>query len=354
MLEDALYRHAVALLKGKIAVPALSGDEKAAAGYLCAQLAAAGLSPFRVGNNVCVWSQRNRDGRQTLMLNSHIDTVGAASGYTRNPFDPLERDGRLYGLGSNDAGASLVAMIAVFRYFNTVDLPFNLLLALSCEEETSGEGGIEAVLRTLPATVDCAIVGEPTGMKAAVGERGLLVVDGTARGVGGHAARDEGVNAIDVAMQDIDRIRRYPFTRVSPLMGAVKTSVTVIHGGMQHNVIPDRCTFVVDIRPNECYTNCEILSLLQAAVQSDLQARSLTHRCSFTPDGHPLRVAAERLGIDCFISPTTSDWVRLPMPAIKMGPGDSARSHSADEFVYLHEIDDGIRGYIRFITNLQL
>jgi acetylornithine deacetylase len=349
---DALYRHAIALLKGKIAIPAFSGMEKAASDYLCAQLAAVGLEPFRIGNNICAWSSRNRDGRPTLMLNSHIDTVRASDGYTQNPFEPLERDGRLFGLGSNDAGASLVAMIESFRYLNTVDLPFNLLLALSCEEETSGAGGIESVLRELPP-VDCAIVGEPTGMKVAIGERGLLVIDGTARGVTGHAARDEGENAIDSALQDIETIRNYPFTRVSPLMGKVKTSVTMINGGYQHNVIPDKCTFVLDIRPNECYTNLEILQGLQAGVQSELRARSLAHRCSFTPDGHPLRTCAERLGFDTFISPTTSDWVRIAMPAIKMGPGDSARSHTPDEFVYLHEIEDGIRDYIRFITHLQ-
>jgi acetylornithine deacetylase len=349
----ALYHYAVALLKGKIAIPALSGMETAAADYLWAQLALAGLSPFRIGNNVCARSPRNRAGRPGLMLNSHIDTVKAAAGYTQNPFEPQERDGKLYGLGSNDAGASLVAMIAGFRYLTTVDLPFNLLLALSCEEENSGAGGLTAVLREWPEA-DCAIVGEPTGMKAAVGERGLLVLDGVAQGVTGHAARDEGTNALYIALQDIDYIRQYPFTRTSPLMGAVKATVTMISAGSQHNVIPDRCTFVVDVRPNECYTPREILTLLQGGVRSELQARSLAHRCSFTPDGHPLKRCAERLGLDVYISPTTSDWVRLHRPAIKMGPGDPARSHSADEFVYLHEIEDGIDGYIRFITHLQL
>ena len=353
MERSVLYRDAVALLKGKIAIPALSGMETAAADYLWAQLASFGLSPFRTGNNIGALSPRNRDGRPTLMLNSHIDTVKAAAGYTRDPFEPQECDGKLYGLGSNDAGASLVAMIACFRYLSAVDLPFNLLLALSCEEENSGAGGLTAALREWPAA-DCAIVGEPTGMKAAVGERGLLVIDGVAQGVTGHAARDEGTNALYVALQDVDYIRRYPFTRTSPLMGATKATVTMIHAGYQHNVVPDRCTFVVDVRPNECYTNHEILTLLQAGVQSELRARSLAHRCSFTPEGHPLKRCAERLGLDLYISPTTSDWVRLHRPAIKMGPGDPARSHSADEFVYLHEIEAGVDGYIRFITHLQL
>ncbi|MDR3133519.1 MAG: M20/M25/M40 family metallo-hydrolase [Prevotellaceae bacterium] len=344
---------AVELLKGKIAIPACSGAEAAAAGYLEAYLSAAGVAPFRIGNNVCAYSPKNSKGKKTLLLNSHIDTVKPAEGYTLNPYEPVEKDGKLFGLGSNDAGASLAALAESFIYFSTVELPFNLLLVLSCEEENSGAGGIRAVTREIK-DMDCAIIGEPTLMQAATGERGLLVLDGTAHGRQGHAARNEGVNAIYGALEDIAFIKNYTFDRVSPLMGEVKKNVTMISGGDQHNVVPDSCRFVVDIRPNEYYSNREILELLQSGVQSELKARSLHNRCSFTPAGHPLLQCAERLGIPAYISPTTSDWMRLDIPAIKMGPGDSARSHTADEFVYLREIEEGINGYIHFISTLCL
>ena len=352
MKNDSLLQQALALLKGKIAIPAYSGSEAAAADYLSAQLSAAGITPFRIGNNICAYSKKNSEGKKTLLLNSHIDTVEAAGSYTLNPFEPVEKDGKLFGLGSNDAGASLAALVVSFIYFNTVELPFNLLLVLSCEEENSGAAGIRMVTREL-TDIDCAIIGEPTSMQAATGERGLLVLDGTAYGTQGHAARDEGVNAIYRALDDIACIRNYTFDRISPLMGAVRKSVTVINGGSQHNVVPDICRFVVDIRPNECYTNREILEQLQAGVKSELKARSLDNRCSFTPAGHPLLQCIERLSIPAYISPTTSDWMRLDIPAIKMGPGNSARSHTADEFVYLHEIAQGIDGYINFISNFR-
>ncbi|MDR0693687.1 MAG: M20/M25/M40 family metallo-hydrolase [Prevotellaceae bacterium] len=351
--KSALLSHAITLLQGKIAIPAYSGSEAAAATYLAAQLSAAGIASFRIGNNVCAYSKKNSEGKKTLLLNSHIDTVKAADGYTINPFEPVQRSGKLFGLGSNDAGASLVALIESFIYFNTMELPFNLLLVLSCEEENSGVAGIRTVTQELK-DIDCAIIGEPTSMQAAIGERGLLVIDGTAYGVQGHAARDEGVNAIYNAMDDISRIRNFTFDKVSPLMGAVKKSVTMINSGYQHNIVPDVCRFVVDIRPNEYYTNVEIMELLQAEVKSELNARSLDNRCSFTPAGHPLLQCVERLSIPTYISPTTSDWMRLDVPAIKMGPGNSARSHTADEFVYLCEIEEGIDGYINFISNLQL
>jgi acetylornithine deacetylase len=343
--------NAVELLKGKIAIPAYSGAEQAAADYLEAYLSAAGAAPFRLGNNVCAYAGKNSESKKTLLLNSHIDTVKAAAGYTLNPYEPVERDGKLFGLGSNDAGASLAAMVESFLYFNTGTLPFNLLLVLSCEEENSGAAGIRLVTQEIK-NIDCAIVGEPTSMKAAIGERGLLVLDGTAHGVTGHAAREEGVNAIYTALEDIAYIKQYVFPEISPLMGAVKKTVTMINGGYQHNVVPDACRFVVDIRPNERYMPQEILTLLQAGVKSELKARSLHNRCSFTPAGHPLLQCVERLGIETYISPTTSDWMRLDVPAIKMGPGDSARSHSADEFVYLHELEEGINGYIKFIQCL--
>ena len=350
---DTQGTFAIQLLKEKLAIPALSGEEEAAAGYLEAQLLKAGVTPFRAGRNVCAFSPKNRDGQKLLMLNSHIYTVKPSAGYTFNPFAPFEKDGKLFGLGSNDAGASLAALVESFLYLCTVDLPFNLLLVLSCEEENSGPNGMKLVTRQIPH-IDCAIVGEPTSMKVAVAERGLLVIDGTAHGVAGHAARDEGVNALYVALDDIAVIRHYAFDKVSPLMGAVKKNVTMISGGVQHNVVPAECRFVIDVRPNECYTNREILVALQAAVKSTLSARSLDNKCSFTPARHALRRCAEQLGIDTYVSPTTSDWMRLDVPAVKMGPGASVRSHSADEFVYLEEIRQGVETYIRFITSLTM
>jgi acetylornithine deacetylase len=343
---------AIQLLKEKIAIPAPSGEEKAAADYLEAQLAKAGVAPFRIGHNVCAYSPKNREGQKLLMLNSHIDTVRPSAGYTFNPFAPFEKDGKLFGLGSNDAGASLAALVESFVHLCTVDLPFNLLLVLSGEEENSGPNGIRLVTQQIK-DIDCAIIGEPTSMKVAVAERGLLVIDGTAQGVAGHAARDEGVNAVYVALDDIAVIRNYVFDKASPLMGAVKKNVTVISGGTQHNVVPAVCCFVIDVRPNECYTNREILADLQAVVKSKLSARSLDNKCSFTPTGHPLRQCAEQLGFDTYVSPTTSDWMRLDVPAIKMGPGASERSHSADEFVYLDEIRQGVREYVRFVKGLK-
>jgi len=348
---ETLYHQAVRLLKEKIAIPSLSGNEQIASAYLSDYLTSAGIAHFRIGNNVCAYSPRNKDGQKLLMLNSHIDTVKPANAYTRNPFEAAEIDGKLFGLGSNDAGASLVSLIQSFIFLCTVNLPFNLLLVLSCEEEISATNGMKLIVQEIK-NIDCAIVGEPTEMHAAIGERGLLVLDGTAPGVTGHAAREEGVNAIYTAIEDIAYIRNYPFTRVSPLMGAVKKTITIINGGNQHNVVPDICTFTVDIRPNECYTNSEIVELLQAGVKSRLQPRSLDYKCSFTPEQHPLLRCAQRLAVETYISPTTSDWGRLKVPAIKMGPGKSARSHTADEYVFLHEIKDGIEKYIRFVETL--
>jgi acetylornithine deacetylase len=341
---------AIQLLKEKIAIPALSGEEKAAADYLETQLAKAGVATFRIGNNVCAYSPKNREGQKLLMLNSHIDTVKPSAGYTFNPFEPFEKGGKLFGLGSNDAGASLAALTESFITLCAVNLPFNLLLVLSCEEENSGANGMKSVTQQIK-NVDCAIVGEPTSMKVAVAERGLLVIDGVAQGVAGHAARDKGVNAVYVALDDIAVIREYVFDNVSPLMGAVRKNVTMINGGVQHNVVPGECRFVVDVRPNERYTNRDILTALQAGVKSKLTARSLDNKCSFTPAGHPLWRCAEQLGFDTYVSPTTSDWMRLSVPAVKMGPGASERSHSADEFVYLEEIRQGVAAYIRFITS---
>ena len=352
-MNNELYFGALELLKKKIAIPSYSGDEKSASDLIENYLNAAGIATFRIANNVCAYSRNNKEGRKLLMLNSHLDTVKATQAYTFNPFEAIEKDEKIFGLGSNDAGASLVSLIQSFIYLSTIELPYNLLLALSCEEEISGAKGMQLIVNTIQ-NIDCAIIGEPTEMKAAIGERGLIVVDGTACGIVGHAAREEGLNALYVAIEDINFIRNYEFEKTSPLMGEIKKTVTMINGGYQHNIIPDSCKFVIDIRPNECYTNDEIVNLLQSGVKSELYARSLEHKCSFTPENHPLILCAKALKVETYISPTTSDWIRLKIPAVKMGPGSSSRSHSADEFVYIDEIKQGIKGYVDFLLNLQL
>ncbi|MPM82561.1 Acetylornithine deacetylase [bioreactor metagenome] len=285
------------------------------------------------------------------MLNSHIDTVRPATTYTFDPFNPPLSDTHIFGLGSNDAGASVVCLLQTFLHFYKTELPFNLMLVLSCEEENSGPNGMIRLAKELPH-VHFAIIGEPTGMHAAIAERGLLVIDGEAVGVSGHAARNEGVNALYIAMEDILTMKSVKFDKISPAMGEVKLTVTQIYAGTQHNVVPDKCTFVVDIRPTDQYTNPEILQILQSKVKSKLTARNLTNRSSATPPDHPLMKTVEKLGIETYVSPTTSDWMRIPYPAIKMGPGESSRSHQADEFVRINELAEGITGYIRFIEEL--
>ncbi|MGI6074408.1 MAG: M20/M25/M40 family metallo-hydrolase, partial [Fermentimonas sp.] len=251
-----------------------------------------------------------------------------------------------------DAGGSVVSMIMAFLHFKNIELPINIILALSAEEENSGPNGMRALWVKIKNEVDMAIVGEPTGMKASIGERGLLVIDGVAEGVSGHAARDEGVNALYIALDDIAKLRKVDFDKVSPTMGKIKLTVTQIEAGSQHNVVPDLCKFVVDIRPTELYTNQEIMDLLQPIVRSKLKARSLTNHSSTTPMDHELYKCVEIMGIEMYTSPTTSDWMRISCPAIKMGPGESSRSHQADEYILMDELEMGISGYINFISHL--
>ncbi len=321
-----------------------------------AYLTGNGLTVGRIGNNLMARVGCGRKDAPTVMLNSHLDTVRPSAGYTFDPFDPPFDGLTVRGLGSNDAGAAGVSMIAAALHFmrrGGAD-GFDILLLLSAEEENSGANGLSLALPHA-GRIDCAIIGEPTRMKAAVAERGLLVLDGVATGRSGHAARGEGENAIYKALCDIETMRDYRFARVSPLMGEVKLTVTQIAAGTQHNVVPDRCTFVADIRPTNLYTNEEIWRELQAAVGSTLTPRSLTHRSAATPPGHALIRCAEKLGIETFVSPTTSDWTRIgTIPAIKMGPGDSARSHTPDEYITVDELRAGIEGYIRFLDKLRI
>ncbi|MCC8117746.1 MAG: M20 family metallo-hydrolase [Bacteroidales bacterium] len=347
---------AVDLLKSLIAIPSLSRQEQEAADLLQGWLADQGVGVHRTLNNLWSFALPYDPKKPTLMLNSHIDTVKPSPSYTFDPYKPFVTEGKLYGLGSNDAGASVVALAATFCNFYNKELPFNLLLALSTEEEISGEHGMRALLAKFKErgiTIDAAIVGEPTLMQPAIAERGLLVLDGEATGKAGHAARNEGINAIYIAIDDINKLRNFKFEKESEILGPININVTKIEAGSIHNVVPDKCTFIVDVRTTDAYTNTETLALLQDAVQSKLIPRSTHIAASAIDQKHPLVQAAIDLGGEPFVSPTTSDMALMPgVPTLKMGPGDSARSHTADEFVYVAEIDDAIQKYIALINKL--
>ena len=357
-----LTAEAVELLKEMVAIPSPSFSEDAVCTHICNWLTDKGILHKRVGNNIIAGSSRQKESEEqckdkctkehshkpTLMLCAHIDTVAPCDGYTFDPYRPEHcPEDLVQGLGSNDDGASVVSMLAAFRYY--LEDNRNLLLVLSCEEERSGLNGMTGLWPQLKDKVDYAIIGEPTGMNAATAERGLLVIDATAHGVSGHAARNEGINAIDIALEDIQALRNHVFDRISSRMGKVNLNVTQINAGTAHNVIPDTCTFVIDIRPTEQYTNEEILKELQGICRSELKPRNLTNRSSATHENSPLQQIAEEMGIETFSSPTTSDWMRIDCDAIKMGPGESSRSHKKDEFVFIKEIEDGIKTYIEFI-----
>ena len=352
---DILTSEAVALLKEMIAIPSPSFKEEQVCSHISSWMTAKGIEHKRIGNNLLA-EHIVDPGQPTLMLCAHIDTVSPCEGYSFDPYKPENcPEGVVQGLGSNDDGASVVSMIAAYRYImepSTDRKIPNIILALSCEEERSGAGGMTGLWPQLKDKVDYAIVGEPTGMKAAVSERGLLVIDATAHGVSGHAARNEGKNALYIALEDIDTLRKYEFSKISPKMGKVNLSVTQINAGSAHNVIPDRCDFVIDIRPTEQYSNQEILDELQKVCKSELKPRNLANKSSATFEESRLQAAVEKLGIETFSSATTSDWMRISCDAIKMGPGESDRSHRKDEFVYEDEIRNAIETYIQFINTL--
>ena len=352
-----LTAEAVELLKEMIAIPSPSFHEEEVCSHICKWMNSKGIEHERVGNNII--AERISDpARPTLMLCAHIDTVEPCEGYSFDPYQPQNcPEGVIQGLGSNDDGASVVSMLAAYRYFSQFCEAYdfakpspNLTLVLTCEEERSGKDGMTGLWGNRLNRISHAIVGEPTGMRAAISERGLLVIDATAYGVSGHAARNEGKNALYIALEDIQKLRDHEFNKVSPRMGKVNLNVTQINAGSTHNVIPDKCTFVIDIRPTEQYTNEEILSELQEICESELKPRNLANRSSATKDGSPLQKIAEQMGIETFSSATTSDWMRITCDAIKMGPGESERSHRKDEFVTAEEIEKGIRTYIEFIN----
>ena len=341
-----------------VQTPSLSFEEEAVAKVVCGALERFGMKYRLQRGNIVSINRQFDPSKPTLALDAHLDTVPAAVGYTRNPFDPGIDDSIIWGLGANDDGGSVVSMIAAFRHFYNMQLPVNLMLVLTREEERSGPDGARWVYsdegpltnsKELPMP-QWVIVGEPTGMRAATSERGLLVLDAKAHGVSAHAATGEGLNALYVALEDIEKLRAHKFTRVSPTMGEVRLNVTQIQAGTAHNVIPDICTFVVDIRPTEMYSCEEILNELQALCQSELHARNLTNRSSATRPDSPLLEAAKATGRETFSSPTTSDWMRIGVDAIKMGPGDSRRSHKADEYLKVSELEEAIEVYIKYIN----
>lgn len=342
----------VELLMNMIRIPSASREEKDAADYMERWMKGNGFEARRLGNNL--WMESGpADGRPTILLNAHIDTVKPASGYTRDPFTPEIEDGCLYGLGSNDDGGSLVALLETYSRLIQKEQPYRLIFSATAEEEVSGKGGLDLILPEL-GRIDFGVMGEPTGMRMAVAERGLMVLDCTAYGKSGHAARNEGVNAIYKAIEDIQWFKSHSFDRVSDFLGAVKMSVTQINAGTQHNVVPDKCTFVVDVRPNGMYTNPELLELIKSSVSCEVKERSTRIGSSHLPMDHPAVVRGLSLGLEPFGSPTTSNQALCHFPTLKIGPGDSARSHSADEYIRLDEIANGIETYVALLDGLRL
>ena len=349
-MTDPLY-----LLKQLIQIPSLSKQEDATADLIEQHLRDHGIPPHRHLNNVWARSRHWSDDQPTILLNSHHDTVKPAAGYTRDPHHAEVIDGKLYGLGSNDAGGALVSLIAAFITLeNDPELNCNLVLAATAEEEISGPNGIAALLPLLPP-IDAGIVGEPTLLDLAVAERGLVVLDGLTMGQSGHAARREGTNALYLALDDIAAIRDHGFSRPSELLGPTTATVTVMQAGTQHNVVPDRCAFVVDLRVNEAYTNEEAVTELQSVCKySQLAPRSLRLQSSAIVAAHPLITASRgaRPTARLYGSPTLSDQALMPFPTLKLGPGDSARSHTADEYIHVHEIEEAVEMYTRLLRNL--
>lgn len=351
MDKEAMLSEALNLLKVLISTPSMSREEEAAANALQNYMERSGILTNRSGNNVwCVSPQFSLD-KPTLLLNSHIDTVKPVSGWQKQPFTPTEVNGKLYGLGSNDAGGSLVCLFQTFCRLTRKEQPYNLIFLASCEEEVSGKNGIESVLPKLPP-IALGIVGEPTEMQPAIAEKGLMVLDVTAHGKAGHAAREEGDNAIYHALTDIEWFRTYRFERVSPLLGPVKMSVTQINAGTQHNVIPDRCSFVVDIRSNELYTNEELFSLISQHISSEVTARSFRLNSSHIDASHPVVRRAVELGRTPYGSPTLSDQALMPFPSVKIGPGKSSRSHTANEYILIRELEEALDLYYELLDGL--
>jgi acetylornithine deacetylase len=350
-LQQQLTNDSIDLLKKLIGTQSFSKEEAGTALIISEFLAERNVPYSREINNIWARNQHFNKDLPTILLNSHHDTVKPNVNWTRNPFEALEDNGKLFGLGSNDAGASLVSLLAAFMYFYyRTDLKYNFIFVASAEEEITGVNGLELLIKTNRLhDIAFAIVGEPTEMQMAIAEKGLMVIDATMHGKAGHAAREEGENAIYKALKDIEWLQNDNFEKKSTLLGPVKTSVTVINAGAQHNVVPDICTFTIDIRVNDQYTLEEILTVLKTNLKADLKPRSMRLQPSSIPENHPIVKAGLSLGKKTYGSPTTSDQAVLTCPSLKMGPGHSERSHTADEFIFLKEIEDGIDDYIKML-----
>lgn len=351
---DNLTQEAVDLLCRLIEIPSTSREETEAADMLQQTMQKEyNMDVQRAGNNLWCTTANYKENRPTLMLNAHIDTVKPTAAWERTPHKATIEGDCIYGLGSNDDGASLVSLVQVFRALKDSDLPYNLILAISAEEEVSGKNGMEHLLTQLPK-IDVAMVGEPTGMQPAIAEKGLMVLDLTAHGISGHAARNEGDNAIYHAMEDIAWFQKFRFPKESNLLGPVKMTVTIVNAGTQHNVIPSECNFTVDVRSNELYSNEEIFDIVKENVKSEVKARSFRLSSSKIEESHPLIRKAISLGRKPFGSPTLSDQALMRFPSFKMGPGESSRSHTADEFVKISEIREAISIYLSMLQDLTL
>lgn len=352
--KDELYYIATDLLRKLIHTPSISRNEEAAAQLVHDTLVKQGFTPHRIGNNVWALAQSYDPAKPTLLLNSHLDTVKPAASWIRDPFTPVEEEGRLYGLGSNDAGASVVSLLGAFLFLTSTEQPYNLIFLASAEEEVSGANGIVLALSELPP-VDFAVVGEPTTMRPAICEKGLLVLDCTTHGKSGHAAREEGINALYLATEAIERLRRFEFPLVSPWLGRVKLTVTQIQAGTQHNVVPDHCDFVIDLRTNDCYSNAQAVEILRENFPDiTITPRSLRLNSSSLSPQHPFIRRCTLAGREPFGSPTLSDQTHMTFPSVKIGPGDSARSHTADEYIVLDEIREAIELYICLLDQLEI
>lgn len=346
---DHLKVESIELLKKLIKTPSFSREEDKTAELITDYLDKKQIRWFRSGNNVWAKNKHFNPSLPSILLNSHHDTVKPNQGYTRDPFDADTKDGKLFGLGSNDAGGCLVSLLATFVHFYPQQLPYNLLVAATAEEEISGKQGMESLIPQLPE-LELAIVGEPTLMQMAVAEKGLVVIDAVVKGKAGHAAREEGINAIYLALDDLNKIRDYRFSKISPYLGKSKVSATVIQAGSQHNVVPDTCTYTLDVRVTDAYTLQEIVAELDATLMADLTPRSMRLNPSHIPSDHRILQVADALHIPKYGSPTLSDQALIPYASVKIGPGDSARSHTPDEFIYMDEIVQGIDGYIALLN----
>lgn len=342
---------AVELLKELIATPSVSRDEQRAADIIVRYMQQYGMEYQREGNNVWTIAPDYDANRPTLLLNAHIDTVKPAATWTRDPFAPTIEGDRLYGLGSNDCGGGLVSLLQVFRILQNKALSYNLVYLASAEEEVSGINGFTLALPLLPK-ISVAIVGEPTAMQPAIAEKGLMVIDAIAHGKSGHAARNEGINAIYEALDDLQWLRSHQFEEVSPLLGPTKMTVTVINAGTQHNVIPDECRFTIDVRTNEYHRNEDVFEYLSKHLKSEIKARSFRLGSSSISENHPIVVRCKAMGMQPFGSPTLSDQALMPFTSLKLGPGDSARSHSADEYICISEIEDAISKYVELLEGV--